>query len=307
MRQGVFHDSHPFGKLLLVVFLMGSCYLVIFFITALLAVPFFGMTFSGIIDFIRVGDYNGQAGMVSFFQITYSAGLFLIPALLAGLLIHGKSLEYLSARQSPAIFTIIIIILLMIAAIPAINFLVEVNMNISLPQWLSGLDERIKEAEMNAEEMMDMFMSTTSIHGFLLNLLMIAIVPAIGEELLFRGVIQRIFTEWLRNYHAAILITAALFSFMHFQFLGFIPRLFLGILFGYLMVWSGSVWAPVLAHFVNNTLAVVFFFLYHKDLIHYELDTVGSNRDTIIYTAVSTLLILILLSSIYIREARRIN
>jgi membrane protease YdiL (CAAX protease family) len=304
MRQGVFQDLHPFGKLMLIVFLMGSCYLVIFFITALLAVPFFDMTFSGIIDYFRIGDYHEQKGMVSFFQITYSAGLFLIPALLAGLLIHGKSLEYLSARKSPAIFTTVIIILLMIVSIPVINFLVEFNMKLSLPEWLSGLEERIKEAEMDSEEMMDMFLSATSVCGFLINLLMIAIVPAIGEELLFRGVIQRLFTEWFRNHHASILITAALFSFMHFQFLGFLPRLFLGILFGYLMVWTGSVWTPVWAHFVNNTLAVVFFFLYNKGLIHYDLDTVGSNRDTIIYTAASTLLLFILMSGIYISEKR---
>jgi len=307
MRQGAFQDSHPFMKLMLTIFLMGSSYLIIFFITALLAIPLFDVTFSGVINFFRIGDYTEQTGMVSFFQITYSAGLFLIPALLAGFLIQGQTLEYLSAKKSLAIFTTVLIILLMIAAIPFINLLVELNMNLSLPERISGLEERIRKAEMEAEEMMNIFLSVTSFRGFLVNLLMISIIPAIGEELLFRGVFQRLLTEWLRNHHVAIIITAALFSFMHFQFLGFLPRLFLGILFGYLMVWTGTVWAPVLAHFVNNTLAVVFFYLYHRGLIHYNLDTVGSGRDTVLYAALSTFLLFIMLSGIYIREVRKVN
>jgi len=307
MKQGVFQYSHPFEKLLVTLLLMGSSYLIIFFITALLAIPLFGITFSGIIEFFREGDYSEQIWMTSFFQITYSAGLFLIPALLTGFLIQGKSLEYLSAKKYPAFFTLVLIILLMIVAIPLINFLVEFNVSLSLPERLSGLEERIRKAETDAEEMMDMFLSETSFYGLLINLLMISIIPAIGEEFFFRGVVQRLLTEWFRNYHGAILITAVLFSFMHFQFLGFLPRIFLGVLFGYLFVWTGSIWAPVMAHFVNNTLAVVFFYLYNKGLIKCGLDSVGSNQETIIYTLVSVFLMLILLAGIYIKEMRKVS
>jgi membrane protease YdiL (CAAX protease family) len=199
------------------------------------------------------------------------------------------------------------VVLLPVIAIPAINLLVELNMKISFPEWMSGLEERITKAEAESEEMMDMFLSQVSTRRFLLNLLMISVIPAIGEELLFRGVLQKLLAEWLKNYHVAIFITAALFSFVHFQFQGFIPRVFLGILFGYLMVWTGSIWAPVLAHFVNNSLAVVFFFLYHRGLIHINLDTVGSSRDTLIYAALSAFLLFTLLGSIYIREVKKVN
>ena len=307
MRQGIFEDAHPFSKLLLTIFLMGSCYLVVFFITALFAIPLFNMTFSGVIDFFKIGDYNGHTGMVFFFQVTYSAGLFLFPALLAGFLIQGRSLVYLSATKSPALFTAMLIVLLMLVAIPVINLLVKLNMDLSLPEKLSGLEERINKAEEEAEEMMNTFLSVTSLGGLLMNLLMISIIPAIGEEFLFRGIIQKLFTDWFRNYHVAILITAAIFSFLHFQFLGFLPRLFLGILFGYLMVWTGSVWAPVLAHFVNNSLAVVYFYLYNKGLFHYNLDTVGSTRDTFIHAAISIVLLVIFMGGIYKREVRKAN
>jgi membrane protease YdiL (CAAX protease family) len=307
MRQGVFQDSHPFTKLLLTFFLMGSCYLITFFITTLLAIPLFGMTFSGILEIFRTEDYSDHLWVLSFFQITYSAGLFLIPALLAGFLIQGQSLKYLSAKKYPSIITLAMVILLMIITIPINNLLVEFNMNLSLPEWLSGLEERIRETETEAQEMMDMFLSETSFYGLLVNLLMISVIPAFGEEFLFRGVMQRLFQEWFRNYHGAILITAVLFSFMHFQFLGFLPRIFLGMLFGYLLVWTGSIWAPVLAHFVNNSMAVVFFYMYHRGLIEYDLDSVGSDRETMIYTLISVLMMFMVLWVIYYKETRKIS
>jgi membrane protease YdiL (CAAX protease family) len=91
----------------------------------------------------------------------------------------------------------------------------------------------------------------------LLNLLVIAIVPAIGEELLFRGYLQQSFSNWLSNPHVAIIVTAVLFSAIHLHFQAFLPRFILGVLLGYLFYWSGSLWLPILAHFANNAQAVI--------------------------------------------------
>ena len=87
-----------------------------------------------------------------------------------------------------------------------------------------------------------------------------AILPAIGEELLFRGVFQRLLTEWTRNIHWGIILAALLFSFFHFEFYGFLPRFLLGVFFGYLFVWTSSIWVPILAHFTNNFIIVVYSF-----------------------------------------------
>ena len=89
-------------------------------------------------------------------------------------------------------------------------------------------------------------------------ILVIAVVPAIGEELLFRGYLQQKLVNWLSNSHTAILITAFLFSAIHFHLQGIIPRFVLGVLLGYLFYWSNSLWLPILAHFVNNAQAVIF-------------------------------------------------
>jgi membrane protease YdiL (CAAX protease family) len=88
-------------------------------------------------------------------------------------------------------------------------------------------------------------------------MLMLAIIPALGEELIFRACFQKVLGRWTGNYHLAIWLSAIIFSSIHFQFYGFFPRMFLGALFGYLLVWSGSIWLPILAHFLNNGMAVV--------------------------------------------------
>ena len=197
--------------------------------------------------------------------------------------------------------------LLLLGAIPVINFLVELNLGLSLPDKLAGIEEKIRSSEQDAHEMMDAFFSTTSVLGFITNLFMIAVIPALGEEFLFRGVIQRILTEWFKNHHIAIIVSAILFSIMHFQFLGFLPRMALGILFGYLFVWSRTIWVPVIAHFVNNAMAVVFVYLYSDGVIHYDLDTVGSTAETYLYAGFSALAITVMLTVIYYHEKKRLR
>lgn len=286
---------------------MGSCYLIIFVLTLLISVPVFRMTFGEIIEMFRTGDFTDHINLISFFQITYSAGLFLIPALLAGYLFYGNGLEYLSARKIPVPLTLMFSILVVLGAIPLINFLAEFNMNLSLPEKLSGLEVRIRETEAETEKLMNLFLADTTITRFLINMFMIGVIPAIGEEFFFRGLIQRIFSEWFRNHHPGIMISSILFSFMHFQFLGFIPRILLGLLFGYMLVWTGSIWVPVLAHFVNNSIAVTFYFLFNRGLISGELNTIGSDKESVIYTIFSSIFLILIMGGIYFVEKRKAN
>jgi hypothetical protein len=90
----------------------------------------------------------------------------------------------------------------------------------------------------------------------LLNLFICAALPAIGEEFFFRGTLQQLFNQWFKNKHVAIIVTAFLFSAIHLQFYGFIPRFLLGLYLGYLFVWTGSLWAPIFAHFLHNGISV---------------------------------------------------
>ena len=104
-----------------------------------------------------------------------------------------------------------------------------------------GIEKWMKDAEESAAEITKAFLDVKTIPGLVFNVFMIAFLPAVGEELLFRGIIQRIFTDMTKSHHWGIWISAILFSAMHFQFYGFVPRVLLGALFGYLLVWSGSI------------------------------------------------------------------
>jgi len=307
MRSAFFDNSPPFLQLLFVPALMAVSYIIIFFVSSLLGAIIFNVSYSDVLDIFQEDLYTDHVGFLKFLQIFYSIGLFLIPGLLAGYLIKGNSFTYILAHNRPSLVTAIMIVLLLLSAVPLINFLVELNLGISLPDRLSGIEEKIHSAEQDAQDMMGAFLSTTSIWGFIVNLVMIAVIPALGEEFLFRGVIQRILTEWFKNHHVAIIVSAILFSVMHFQFLGFLPRMTLGILFGYLFVWSRTIWIPVIAHFINNAMAVVFVYLYSDGVIQYDLDTVGSTGETLIYTGFSVLAVAMMLSGIYYYERRRFS
>jgi len=103
-----------------------------------------------------------------------------------------------------------------------------------------------------------------TIGALLVNLLMLAVIPAIGEEFIFRGCLQRLFNQLTKNHHIAIWLTAIIFSSIHLQFYGFIPRMLLGAMFGYLFVWSNSLWLPILGHFLNNATAVITAYVYQQ-------------------------------------------
>jgi membrane protease YdiL (CAAX protease family) len=125
-------------------------------------------------------------------------------------------------------------------------------------------------------------------------MLMIAILPAIGEEFMFRGLIQRLLKDWLGNIHLAIFISALLFSAMHMQFYGFFPRMVLGIMFGYMFYWTGSLWIPIFAHFIQNGLVVTVTYLGQQGIIGGDYENFGST-DNFLVILVSLLISAIIL------------
>ena len=133
-----------------------------------------------------------------------------------------------------------------------------------------------------------------TIGGLLLNLLVIALIPAVGEELTFRGVLQQGLVRRMKSPHLAIILSAAIFSFIHFQFYGFLPRMFLGLLLGYMFYITGSLWTSILMHFVNNGSVVVLYYLNNKDIISIDAEHFGEASSSWMVTislAVTVLLI----------------
>ena len=149
---------------------------------------------------------------------------------------------------------IVVVFLVMILSSPFMEFISNINEGFNLPKWMRDEEDSLKKLS-------DNMMQMKTVGSMIFNLVFIGLVTAIAEEFLFRGALQTIFVKWTKNKHVAVWLTAILFSAFHMEFFGFIPRLFLGVLFGYFVAWSGSIWPSVWAHFVNNGTVVVITYL----------------------------------------------
>jgi len=212
-------------------------------------------------------------------QLFGQFGLFIIPPVFFSLLVSEQPFRSLGFTKNISLIVMISGVLIMFSVLPIIHYLAELNAQITLPEALSGLENWMKEKEDQAAEMSQRFLEVTSFAGLLSNLFMIAIVPAIGEELLFRSVLQPQLGRAFKNYHIGIAVTAILFGLMHLQFYGLLPRIMLGIILGYFYFWSRSIWIPIIMHFVNNGAAVIVFYLNYNGSIHTEMDDFGATSN----------------------------
>ncbi len=227
-----------------------------------------------------------------FLLVFQHLGLFVIPPLVFSQFVAEQPFRFLNAQPVIVKKHWLFAVAAMLLALLPINATVELNQSIKLPEFLSGLEQIMQQAEKQAEALTKALLNDQNIGGLLMNIFIVAAIPAIGEELLFRGSIQKIIARWSGNIHVGIWISAILFSALHFQFYGFIPRMALGALFGYMLVWSGSIWLPILAHFINNALAVLLHFLVLRGTISEEVENAGAGSNQLIYAVISSVLLI---------------
>ncbi|HZH72190.1 MAG TPA: CPBP family intramembrane glutamic endopeptidase [Mariniphaga sp.] len=291
MSISAFRGMKPFSQLIFSGFVIVVTFLIVMFLGMLVSIPLFGFdSFLAFQSGLNIQDVESLK-LLKFLQVVQSIGLFILPPFIIAWLFHERINQYLLLNKNFTSASAVYIILLILFTLPLINFLGEWNSQMQFPEWASGLERWMKNAEERAEEITEAFLKTENIGGLMFNLFMIAVLPALGEELLFRGVIQRIFTQWTRNYHWGIWISSILFSALHMQFYGFVPRLLLGVLFGYLLVWSGTIWLPILAHFLNNAFAVVAMYLVDNKIINPEIEEIGSTTDGYFAVLLSVLVV----------------
>jgi len=224
-------------------------------------------------------------------------GLFIVPAFVAAYFFDSNFLEFLQLKKSALLFSLLIVLAILFVSIPFINWMVEINSQLKLPSSLAALEQWMKSSEDEAARLTEAFLAGSSITSLLTNIFIVALLPALGEELFFRGIMQRIFLQMTKNNHAAILITATIFSAIHLQFYGFFPRMMLGIFLGYLLIWSGSLWLPVFTHFTNNAAAVVITFLQQQNRFGFDPEAVGTAPDekTMLLSSIALTFLLIYL------------
>ena len=233
------------------------------------------------------GDLNNIES-VKQMQLIQSLILFVGSPLLLAYLWSEKPFHYLHLKTKNKPSAYLLVTLAMVAAIPFINLLTDLNRQISLPEALAPIENWMKTTELQLEEMTMRILNVHSISDLIFNVLLIAVVAGLGEELFFRGILQTIFSEW-KNAVLAIWLAAFIFSSIHMQFYGFFPRMLLGAFFGYLLLWSGNLWLPILAHTINNGVAVIFYYLKFNGIQVPDIDTIGTG-ETIYLSAISLIL-----------------
>lgn len=287
MHKAILQHANPFTKLLFSVFIIISSFIVFVLAGFIFAMVFYQAGIAEIGKMLSDASHPDHLSVLKYFQIIQSTALFIVPSIVLSYLFSKTPEEYLGLKRITGWKPVFISLLVVLSAIPVINWLAYLNEQIQFPDFMESVETWMKETEERASVLTEQFLRVDNIQGLMLNLFMIAIIPAIGEELLFRGVIQRLFTEWTKNIHAGIWISALLFSAMHLQFFGFIPRAFLGAMFGYMLVWSGNMWFPVVAHFFNNAAAVTAYFLIEKKIINENLESLGSGSEEWGFSVVS--------------------
>jgi uncharacterized protein len=176
--------------------------------------------------------------------------------------------------KTDRLFTFLLLSLLIIfSLIPLINILNDWNQSLHLPPSLADTERKIKEMEALAEKAINLIIYYQNPADFIIILVVVAILPAIGEELLFRGIVQNELKALFGNPHIAIWIGGFLFSFVHFQFFGFFPRMLLGVVLGYLYYWSGNILVPMFLHFMNNAITLISMNLVHERKIDFDLNS----------------------------------
>ncbi|MFM7824220.1 MAG: lysostaphin resistance A-like protein [Bacteroidota bacterium] len=259
MRPGLLADLPLYRKFLIVSFLVMLGTITFSMVASLIISGIWGLNASELLVAEGTTHVNAMKVLV---LLSTGIGSFTIPSLIGAFLLFKSPIEELGLRKPQGGgSTVVFAIVALIFSLPLINFMVMLNEYMALPAALSGVEQWMKEAEEDMKVITEAMLVAQNPMDLLLNLLVIAAVPAIAEELLFRGLLQNLFGKLSSNKHVAIWITAALFSAIHMQFYGFLPRMVLGAAFGYMMVWSGSLWLPIAAHFANNGFAVMVSYL----------------------------------------------
>jgi membrane protease YdiL (CAAX protease family) len=230
--------------------------------------PILGISVLGNTDVLNIYSNNPATPMAlkffHFFQVFFS---FIVPAhLFARFHSNNQSAEYLQLKSTSNIHFILGALMIFLIS-PLISFLNELNQNISLPAFLSSLESTFKSLEEKSKIATELFLNVNSTADIVVNFFIVAVLAAVSEELIFRGVLQRLMGTVVRNIHLNILICSVIFSAFHLQFYGFIPRLALGMLLGYSFHFSKSLWVPIMIHFLNNATAVLVDLLYKRNLI----------------------------------------
>ena len=274
---------------------------VFIYLMALLACTLVG---GGVTLFLAVGN---NIDLLKLGQGISSALIFIAPPLILYAFTRKQPMREIGFRKPNSAWMLLIGVTLMFVSLPLTNLFGDWNEKMNFGSAFESLEAMLKQMEDAAGDLTERMLQVDTVWGLLVNLLVIALIPAIGEELTFRGMLQQALHRGCKNAHVAVFLSAFIFSFIHFQFYGFLPRLFLGLILGYLFYYSGSLWTSILMHFVNNGAAVVVAYLEHKGLtdVDYEHFGATSNVWLLLLSLIVTVGLIVLSNKIKTKYGRK--
>lgn len=244
---------------------------------AVVLVPkIFSISLDETIAILTGGSSHPQARFAFLFIQGLGGGFaFLVGGILYSKLIDRADFQWKQQVAAIEFKSIVLMILILIAGIIFNSVLIDWNADFVFPESLSQLEKYLREKEDQLLQLTKFLTDFDSITEVLAGILVIGILAGLGEEVLFRGVLQPKLSGYFNNVHAGVWVAAIIFSAIHVQFYGFLPRVFLGAIFGYLYVYSGSLVYPILAHILNNTFTVIMLYLNKIGILEFDLEETG--------------------------------
>ncbi len=221
--------------------------------------------------------------------------VFIVPAVATAVVANRRPAGLLAVMKWPNLGITLMAIVAMVAAIPAMDWLVNWNGHLDFSFLGEKFNEMAQAMEAASAATLHTMMGGDSLMDLVVNILIIGIAAGVSEELLFRGCLVRLLLASRVNRHAAVWGVAILFSLMHMQFYGFVPRMLLGAFFGYLLIWSGTVWLPVIIHVLNNSIYVFMAWMQVRQGKEIESETLTWSPILCVVSLVLTVLALVLL------------
>lgn len=262
----------------------------------------FGLAFSivlgTIITIINGSDLQDLKNL-QITQIISGVVGFLMPAVVYAMLVQEKPWNYLGFKKIPT--WSLLGIVAMFTIIPFLSLVTDWNDSISFPESMSAIEEQMRSLQARSEEVIKLFIGQGSLFS---SLMIVALLAAVSEELLFRSVIQKGLIKLFKNAHVAIIVTALVFSAFHGDFFGFFPRLILGIMLGYMFWMSDSIFPSMLMHFVNNATIVILYYLNTRGFIDIDVEHFGSTSNilVIILSLITTMAIFIICNRLRLKN-----
>lgn len=250
----------------------------------------FMLIIMGMLSSVTINSCSNQRNGLLITSILQNILVFIFPSYAIIKLEKRNVVNTFGLSNKLSLINIFGIIAIMVVATPALNQIIYWNQNIVFPQYLKDIENLFRQWETQNAETTKILLDGNSLMTLLTGIFTIGIVTPIGEELFFRAGLQRILSESISR-HLSIWITAIIFSALHLQFFGFIPRVLLGAFFGYLFVWTNSIWAPIFAHAFNNTLIVILSYLTSCKICDLNFDGWGVTKQGFPWYAIFSMIL----------------